>query len=111
MSARFDLAAAVPPLSELGAVHFIGVGGVGVSGVARIMLERGVTVSGSDAKDLPVMDALRAGATPEEIHDVTGIDPWFVDQVLMLVELRQAHDRRLERLERRAELARAGEAA
>ncbi|TXR55725.1 UDP-N-acetylmuramate--L-alanine ligase [Quadrisphaera setariae] len=75
MSARFDLAAAVPPLSELGAVHFIGVGGVGVSGVARIMLERGVTVSGSDAKDLPVMDALRAlggrvaaGFDPERLH-------------------------------------------
>lgn len=60
MSARFDLSAPVPPLEELGAVHFVGVGGVGVSGVARIMLERGVAVSGSDAKDLPVMDALRA---------------------------------------------------
>ncbi|TNM63250.1 UDP-N-acetylmuramate--L-alanine ligase [Streptomyces sp. NP160] len=75
MSARFDLAAPVPPLSELGAVHFIGVGGVGVSGVARIMLERGVAVSGSDAKDLPVMDALRAlggrvaaGFDPERLH-------------------------------------------
>ncbi|MBC3763905.1 UDP-N-acetylmuramate--L-alanine ligase [Quadrisphaera sp. RL12-1S] len=54
------MAAPVPPLAELGAVHFVGVGGVGVSGVARIMLERGVAVSGSDAKDLPVMDALRA---------------------------------------------------
>jgi UDP-N-acetylmuramate--alanine ligase len=60
VSARFDLTAPVPPLAELGAVHFVGVGGVGVSGVARIMLERGVAVSGSDAKDLPVMDALRA---------------------------------------------------
>ncbi|MBF5080837.1 UDP-N-acetylmuramate--L-alanine ligase [Quadrisphaera sp. INWT6] len=50
----------MPPLAELGAVHFVGVGGVGVSGVARVMLARGVAVSGSDAKDLPVMDALRA---------------------------------------------------
>ncbi|MGQ7295619.1 UDP-N-acetylmuramate--L-alanine ligase [Quadrisphaera sp. KR29] len=60
MSARFDLSAPVPPLEQLGAVHFVGVGGVGVSGVARVMLERGVAVSGSDAKELPVMDALRA---------------------------------------------------
>ncbi len=60
MSPRFDLSAPVPPLAELGAVHFVGVGGVGVSGVARVMLARGVAVSGSDAKDLPVMDALRA---------------------------------------------------
>src|SRR5437763_8761470 len=36
------------PLSELGRVHFIGIAGVGMSGVARIMLDRGVKVSGSD---------------------------------------------------------------
>lgn len=42
-------------LASLGRVHFIGVGGVGMSAVARIMVARGVPVSGSDAKDLPVM--------------------------------------------------------
>jgi len=47
----------------LGRVHFIGVGGVGMSAVARIMVARGVPVSGSDAKDLPVMaDLAAAGA-------------------------------------------------
>ncbi|MFC9773136.1 MULTISPECIES: UDP-N-acetylmuramate--L-alanine ligase [unclassified Pseudarthrobacter] len=42
-------------LVSLGRVHFIGVGGVGMSAVARIMVARGVPVSGSDAKDLSVM--------------------------------------------------------
>lgn len=45
---------------SLGRVHFIGVGGVGMSAVARIMVARGVAVSGSDAKDLPVMAELAA---------------------------------------------------
>jgi UDP-N-acetylmuramate--alanine ligase len=48
---------------SLGRVHFIGIGGVGMSAVARIMVARGVSVSGSDAKDLPVMaDLAAAGA-------------------------------------------------
>ncbi|KQQ89485.1 UDP-N-acetylmuramate--L-alanine ligase [Arthrobacter sp. Leaf137] len=47
-------------LASLGRVHFIGVGGVGMSAVARIMVARGVPVSGSDAKDLPVMGDLAA---------------------------------------------------
>jgi UDP-N-acetylmuramate--alanine ligase len=36
------------PLEELGRVHFAGLGGAGMSGIARIMLARGVEVSGSD---------------------------------------------------------------
>ncbi len=47
-------------LESLGRVHFIGIGGVGMSAVARIMVARGVAVSGSDAKDLPVMAELAA---------------------------------------------------
>ncbi|WP_281445650.1 UDP-N-acetylmuramate--L-alanine ligase, partial [Paenarthrobacter nicotinovorans] len=50
----------IAPLETLGRVHFIGIGGVGMSAVARIMVARGVTVSGSDAKDLPVMQDLAA---------------------------------------------------
>ncbi len=52
-----------PSLASLGRVHFIGIGGVGMSAVARIMVARGVPVSGSDAKALPVMtDLAAAGA-------------------------------------------------
>jgi UDP-N-acetylmuramate--alanine ligase len=55
--------ATVPSLESLGRVHFVGIGGVGMSAVARIMVARGVPVSGSDAKDLPVMaDLATAGA-------------------------------------------------
>ncbi|MFE4197294.1 UDP-N-acetylmuramate--L-alanine ligase [Paenarthrobacter sp. NPDC056912] len=53
----------IAPLDTLGRVHFIGIGGVGMSAVARIMVSRGVPVSGTDAKDLPVMhDLSSAGA-------------------------------------------------
>src|SRR3954464_15308363 len=35
---------------ELGPVHFIGIGGIGMSGIAEIMIRIGYTVQGSDAK-------------------------------------------------------------
>ncbi|MBP9891016.1 MAG: UDP-N-acetylmuramate--L-alanine ligase [Planctomycetes bacterium] len=41
-------------------VHFIGIGGAGVSGLARIALEAGAGVSGSDMKASPIVDALSA---------------------------------------------------
>ena len=40
-------------------VHFIGLGGAGMSGIARIVLARGVSISGSDAKDSSVLAGLR----------------------------------------------------
>ena len=56
--------AEVPSLARLGRVHFVGIGGAGLSGIARIMLARGVLVSGSDAADTATLAALRArGAT------------------------------------------------
>jgi carbamoyl-phosphate synthase large subunit len=36
-----------------------------------------------------VMDAIRAGATPEQVHRATGIDPWFVDQLFLINEIAQ----------------------
>ena len=33
------------PAEELGRVHFVGIGGAGMSGIARIMLARGIAVS------------------------------------------------------------------
>ena len=51
-------------------VHLIGIGGAGMSGIARILLARGVTVSGSDAKDSRTVLALRAlGARVDVGHD------------------------------------------
>ncbi|HEU5044724.1 MAG TPA: carbamoyl-phosphate synthase large subunit [Nocardioidaceae bacterium] len=40
-----------------------------------------------DGRLRKVMDALRAGATPEEIHAATAIDPWFVDQLQLVNEV------------------------
>ena len=39
-----------------------------------------------DGRLRTVMDAIRAGATPEQIFDATKIDPWFVDQMYLIHE-------------------------
>jgi UDP-N-acetylmuramate--alanine ligase len=70
-----DLTIDVPPAEDLAPVHFIAIGGVGMSGIARIMLDRGLTVSGSDAKDSAVLTGLRdAGATVWVGHDAAHLD-------------------------------------
>jgi UDP-N-acetylmuramate--alanine ligase len=48
------------PASRLGRVHFTGIGGAGMSGIARIMLARGIGVSGSDAMPSALLDDLSA---------------------------------------------------
>ena len=41
----------------------------------------------TDGRLRTVMDAIVAGATPEQVHDATRIDPWFVDQLFLLREV------------------------
>jgi carbamoyl-phosphate synthase large subunit len=41
----------------------------------------------TDGRLKRVMDAIRAGATPQEVHEATGIDPWFVDQLALINEI------------------------
>jgi len=54
----------VPDLAPLRRIHLIGIGGAGMSGIARLLLARGFTVSGSDLKESRGLDDLRAaGAT------------------------------------------------
>lgn len=53
-------AAVTPENIDLSRVHLIGIGGAGMSGVARILLARGKTVTGSDAKDSRTLLPLRA---------------------------------------------------
>lgn len=50
----------VLPASRLGRVHLIGIGGAGLSGIARLLLAQGVEVSGSDATDSATLQALVA---------------------------------------------------
>ncbi len=60
----------LPAAHDLSPVHFIGIGGAGMSGIARIMLAMGLRVSGSDAKDSLLLTALRAeGAEVAVGHD------------------------------------------
>ncbi|MCC3274322.1 UDP-N-acetylmuramate--L-alanine ligase [Arthrobacter sp. zg-Y20] len=60
--------------SDLGQVHFIGLGGAGMSAVARVLVAQGVPVSGSDAKDSPGLRALEAlGATVYVGHDAAHV--------------------------------------
>ena len=60
---------------QLGRVHFVGIGGAGMSGIARILLARGVRVSGSDAKDSRSLAALAAlGAQVWVGHDAGHVD-------------------------------------
>jgi UDP-N-acetylmuramate--alanine ligase len=48
-------------------VHLIGVAGTGLRGMARILSQRGVQVSGSEASDSPTIDSLRRGGVRCEI--------------------------------------------
>jgi UDP-N-acetylmuramate--alanine ligase len=55
-------------------LHFIGIGGSGMSGLARIALSDGITVSGSDAKDSSVLAALKAlGANVFASHEAAHV--------------------------------------
>ncbi|MEO6793822.1 MAG: UDP-N-acetylmuramate--L-alanine ligase [Mycobacterium sp.] len=61
--------------SELSRVHMVGIGGAGMSGIARILLDRGGLVSGSDAKESRGIHALRArGAQVRIGHDASALD-------------------------------------
>ena len=59
-------------------IHFIGIGGIGMSGIAEILLTMGLSVSGSDLKRSSVTDRLAGlGARIHEGHaaeNVAGAD-------------------------------------
>jgi UDP-N-acetylmuramate--alanine ligase len=60
---------------ELGPVHFIGIGGIGMSGIAEIMLRIGYTVQGSDAKASANTERLeKLGAKIFVGHDGAHVD-------------------------------------
>jgi UDP-N-acetylmuramate--alanine ligase len=71
-----DVTARTSPVQLTERVHLIGIGGAGMNGIARIMLARGLTVSGSDAKDSRAVVALRAlGAEVSVGHDAAHLPP------------------------------------
>ena len=55
-------------------IHFIGIGGIGMSGIAEILLNLGYPVSGSDLKRSPVTERLSSlGATIFEGHAAANV--------------------------------------
>lgn len=69
---------AVPPAltaEQLGTVHLVGIGGVGMSGLARLLLTRGIRVTGSELRQWPVLAGLRAlGGTIHMHHEAANLD-------------------------------------
>ena len=103
--------AAPVPLAELGRVHFTGIGGAGMSGIARIMIARGVKVSGSDAAASDLLTALASeGADVHVGHaaeNIDGADTLVVSTAIRAdnPELAEARRRGLRVLHRAAALA------
>jgi UDP-N-acetylmuramate--alanine ligase len=63
-----------PVPADLGTVHFVGIGGSGMSGIARILLGMGHKVTGSDLRDTSNVAALRAlGAEIHIGHDAKNL--------------------------------------
>lgn len=92
-------------------IHFVGIGGAGMSGIARIMISQGLTVSGSDVKSSAITQSLASlGARIYIGHDAINI----VDVDLLITsgaisennpELIAARERNLEILSRAEALA------
>ncbi len=74
----------LPTLSSLAPpahVHFVGLGGIGMSGLARMTAQLGYRVSGCDAVDAPLLHVLRA----EGIAVQVGHDPRHVEDADLVV--------------------------
>ncbi|QIK96593.1 UDP-N-acetylmuramate--L-alanine ligase [Sphingomonas sp. HDW15A] len=94
---------------EIGKIHFVGIGGIGMSGIAEVMHHLGYKVQGSDQNDSYVTEGLRKAGIPVMI----GQSPDNLGDAAVLVcstairddnpEVRAAAERRIPRV-RRAEM-------
>jgi UDP-N-acetylmuramate--alanine ligase len=91
--------------------HFIGIGGIGMSGIAEILLSLGMKVSGSDLRRSPVTERLaQLGATIYEGHDamnVTGATVVVTSSAVGALnpEVLEAHARKIPVIQRAEMLA------
>jgi len=98
-------------LRDIEKVHFVGIGGIGVSGLAEILLNLGYKVSGSDLKLSSVTDRLqRLGATVYEGHSANNIEDAAILVISAAVsddnpEVAEAHDRGIPVIQRSQMLA------
>ncbi len=94
---------------ETGAIHFVGIGGIGMSGIAEVLLNLGYEVQGSDASDSAIVKRLREkGAKVFIGHDARHLGAAGVVVVSTAIrrdnsELTAARERRLP-VVRRAEM-------
>ncbi len=96
-------------------IHFVGIGGIGMSGIAEVLLNLGYKISGSDLKSSPVTQRLAGlGATIFEGHsseNVTGAEVVVVSSAIPqdnpeVTEARNLHIPVIRRAEMLAELMR-----
>lgn len=63
---------------DVGPIHIVGIGGIGMSGIAEVLLEYGYTVQGSDLKPSGITDRLeRLGAKisfPQKAENLDGVE-------------------------------------
>lgn len=94
---------------EIGPIHFVGIGGIGMSGIAEVLVNLGYAVQGSDAADNYNLDRLRKkGAKVSVGHKAENIDAAEVVVVSSAIkrdnpELMAARERRIP-VVRRAEM-------
>ena len=88
MPLKPDLSLALP--EKIGSVHFVGIGGSGMSGIAHMFLASGHTVSGSDREEGSYLPALReAGATISVGHDARNVEAAHPDAIVVTSALWQ----------------------
>src|SRR5688500_2207387 len=103
--------AGVLAAEDVGRVHLIVVGGVGMSGIARLLLTRGVPVSGSELREWPALAGLRAlGVSiylPHAESTLAGVDTVVYSTAIPAdhLELAEARRRGLRVLHRSEALA------
>lgn len=77
-------------LSEIHHIHFIGIGGIGMSGLARIAVEKGFRVTGSDPNDNPAVRRLIAlGAEIHSKQDEANIRQSVPDLVVITAAIHE----------------------
>jgi len=97
--------------TDIGTIHFVGIGGIGMSGIAEVMHQLGYKVQGSDASDSYVVEKLRKSGIPVSI----GHSPDNLGDAAIVVcstaikdsnpEVQAAAERRLPRVKRAEMLA------
>jgi len=82
-------------------IHLVGIGGIGMSGIAEVLLTLGYSVSGSDTKPSPITERLQnLGATIYEGHKASNVEGSHVVVVSSAVkndnpEVVEAHKRKI----------------